>query len=283
MNRSMSTLALLFVALAAPATFAADPPNPASLDDLAFTYSDNFGGQTAQFTVDGHKAFLVKPSKPRPDGVKPWIWYAPTLANPDGGWTLPAGRHAQVVRPLLETGCYFAGVDVGESFGSPAGRETFTAFHKLLVDKLGLEPKAMLFPVSRGGLMHYNWATEHPEAVRCIGAIYPVCNLNSYPRLQRAAPAYGLTPEQLRQELPRHNPVDRLKPLAENKIPLYHIHGDHDLVVPLADNSALLASQYRELGGPIELAIVPGKGHEVVPELWEDPRLVEFFRKFLEK
>lgn len=64
-------------------------------------------------------------------------------------------------------------------------------------------------------------------------------------------------------------------------MPLFHLHGDHDKVVPLADNSGLLASRYRELGGPIELVVVPGKGHEVVPELWEDPRLAEFFLRFL--
>ncbi len=183
----------------------------------------------------------------------------------------------------MEAGCYFGGVDVGESFGSPAGRDTFTAFHRLLVDRLGLDRQAMLFPVSRGGLMHYNWAAEHAEAVRCIGAIYPVCNLTSYPRLERAAKTYGLTPEQLTEELSKHNPVDRLAALAKEHVPLFHLHGDQDKVVPLADNSGLLASRYRELGGPIELVVVPGKGHEIAREFWENSRLAEFFQRCLEK
>jgi predicted esterase len=96
--------------------------------------------------------------------------------------------------------------------------------------------------------------------------------------LERAAKTYGLRPEELKLELGNHNPVDRLAPLAEKRVPLFHLHGDHDKVVPLADNSGLLASRYRELGGTIELIVVPGKGHEVVPELWEDRRLAEFFR-----
>ncbi len=281
MTRVPLALALLTVTLVPVSCSADEASGPTSLDDLLFIHSDDFGGETAEFSVDGHRAFLVRPAKPRQDGIKPWIWYAPTLGKSDKGWNLPGARHAQVVKPLLEAGCYFAGVDVGESYGSPAGRETFTAFHRLLVDKFGLDKKAMLFPVSRGGLMHYNWAAEHPESVRCIGAIYPVCNLTSYPRLERAAKTYSLTPEQLKEELSRHNPVDRLESLAKNHVPLFHIHGDSDKVVPLADNSGLLATRYHELGGQVELIVVPGKGHEVVPELWDDPRLAEFFRKCL--
>ncbi len=278
MNRASAALAFL-VGLSVARIPAAEP---ASMDDLTFTRSKNFGGETAEFHIDGHKAFLVKPAHSRADGRKPWIWYAPTLTNQDGTWNLPGPRHVQVIEPLLEAGCYFAGVDVGESCGSPAGRETFTLFHRLLVDKLGLEPKAMLFPVSRGGLMHFNWAAEHPDAVRCIGAIYPVCSLTSYPRLQRAAKAYGMSADDLQKELSRHNPVDRLAPLAANGVPLFHLHGDQDTVVPLAENSARVASRYRELGGSIELVVVPGKGHEIVPEFWENPRLARFFRECLE-
>jgi pimeloyl-ACP methyl ester carboxylesterase len=207
----------------------------------------------------------------------------PRSPGKDGSWNLPGARHANAIRPALDAGCYFAGVDVGESYGSPAGRKVFTAFHRLLVEKLGLDSKAMLFPVSRGGLMHYNWAAEHPEAVRCIGAIYPVCNLTSYPRLERAAKTYGLTLEELKKDLANHNPIDRLAPLAEKKVPLFHLHGDADKVVPLADNSGLLASRYRRAWRPIQLIVVPGKGHEIVPELWEDPRLAEFFCRHLEE
>ena len=282
MNRYRSLLTVLvclaLLQLTAPAS---GQDNPTSWDDLAFSHSDVFGGETAEFQVDGHKAFLVNPPKERADGARPWIWYAPTLTGKDGSRNLPGTRHANVIRPALDAGCYFAGVDVGESYGSPAGRKIFTAFHRLLVDKLGLDSKAMLFPVSRGGLMHYNWAVEHPESVRCIGAIYPVCNLTSYPRLERAARTYGLTPDELKNDLANHNPIDRLAPLAARKVPLFHIHGDADKVVPLEDNSGLLASRYAKLGGSIRLIVVPDKGHEIVPELWEDPRLAEFFREHL--
>jgi dipeptidyl aminopeptidase/acylaminoacyl peptidase len=184
-----------------------------------------------------------------------------------------------VVSDLLDEGFYFCGVDVGESYGSPAGRAVFSKFHRLLVDRFGLSPKACLFPVSRGGLMHYNWGVEHPECVACIGGIYPVCSLASYPGIEKAAAEYGLTLEELKADLANHNPLDRLSPLAAAGVPLFHLQGDSDTVVPLEANSGELARRYKALGGKMELVVVPGKGHEIVPEFWEDPRLAEFFRR----
>ena len=41
--------------------------------------------------------------------------------------------------------------------------------------------------------MLYNWAVENLEAVACIAGIYSVCDLRSYPGLDKACRAYGLT------------------------------------------------------------------------------------------
>ena len=76
---------------------------------------------------------------------------------------------------------------MGESYGSPAGRKTFSEFHAHVVREHKLETKARLLAQSRGGLMLYNWAAENPEKVRCIAGIYPVCDLRSYPGLSKAA------------------------------------------------------------------------------------------------
>ena len=74
---------------------------------------------------------------------------------------------------------------------------------------------------------------------------------------------YGLSAEQLDAQLTQHNPIDRLAPLAKAGVPIFHIHGDADKLVPLADNSAELARRYRELGGSMRLRIPPGQGHNV--------------------
>ena len=55
--------------------------------------------------------------------------------------------------------------------------------------------KACLLVRSRGGLMLYNWAVEHPSSVACVAGIYPVCNLDTYPGLKNASAAYGMTEE----------------------------------------------------------------------------------------
>ncbi len=49
-----------------------------------------------------------------------------------------------------------------------------------------------------------------------------------------------MTPEQPGEALARHNPVDRIEPLARAGVPVLHIHGDQDTVVPLKVNSAKL-------------------------------------------
>ncbi len=179
-------------------------------------------------------------------------------------------------RQWLDHGIAIAGVDVGESFGNPAGRAGFTALYEKLTRQMGLAPKACLLAQSRGGLMHYNWAAENPGRVACIVGIYPVCDLRSWPSLAQAAPAYGMTEQALSIHLAEHNPLDRLAPLARAGVPILHVHGDVDKVVPLERNSGLLAERYRQLGGDIKLIVVPGKGHEVCPPFFHCQTLVDF-------
>jgi hypothetical protein len=124
--------------------------------------------------------------------------------------------------------------------------------------------------------MLYSWAVEHPTKVAAIAGIYPVCNLESYPGLEKASLAYELTPEQLRQQLSVQNPVDRLEGLAAANIPIFHIHGKQDKVVPLEANSALVAQRYRQLGGNMELQIVAGQGHNMWPGWFQSEKLTGF-------
>jgi predicted esterase len=81
----------------------------------------------------------------------------------------------------------------------------------------------------------------------------------------------------LRKALAEHNPIERLEPLAKAKIPILHLHGNADTLVPLERNSAELARRYRRLGGEMELVVIEGKGHQVCPEFFESKRLLEFF------
>ena len=59
-------------------------------------------------------------------GPRPWIWYAQTFVQPGGG--LPDASHSWMFEQWLNSGFAIGGVDVGESYGNPAGRAAFTDF-----------------------------------------------------------------------------------------------------------------------------------------------------------
>jgi dipeptidyl aminopeptidase/acylaminoacyl peptidase len=221
---------------------AADDASPAPLPRIAIKIGE-------------HNGFIIKPSNPAADGSKPWLWYAPTI----GGH--PNLTNEWVFRPLVERGFAICGVDVGESYGSPAGRKIFSDFYTHVRKEYGLDAKVSFLAQSRGGLMIYNWAAENPDKVRSIAAIYPVCDPRSYPGLDKAAPAYEMSAKEFQITLAKHNPVDRLAPLVKAGVPIFHIHGDSDTVVPLQKNSQAIYDRYKALGGKMELVVVKGKGH----------------------
>lgn len=220
------------------------------------------------FLIDGHDAFIILPPDAKDD--IPWVWYAPTLSG------LPAQSEVWMFERFLAGGVAIAGIDVGESFGSPDGNALYTALYEYLVEQRQFREKPCLLARSRGGLMLYSWAAGHPQSVGGVAGIYPVCNIASYPGVAGAASAYGLTAEQLEVELTKYNPIDRLKPLADARVPVFHIHGDSDTVVPLEANSAELAKRYRQFGGSVEIEVVKGQGHNMWDGWFTSQKLTDF-------
>lgn len=222
------------------------------------------------FMVEGHTAFLIMPQKPQSGVPTPWVWYAPTLPG------LPSSLETWLFERLLEQGIAIAGIDVGESYGSPAGRTLYSALYRELVAYRGLSQRPCLLARSRGGLMLYNWAVEHPDAVACIAGIYPVCDLRFYPGLAKACGAYGLTENELAAELVKHNPIDRLAPLAEAGVPVLHLHGDQDDSVHVEKHSGELAKRYEALGGTVTLRVMEGQGHTDWDGYFQSQELLDF-------
>ncbi|MEZ6112298.1 MAG: hypothetical protein R3C99_14950 [Pirellulaceae bacterium] len=61
-------------------------------------------------------------------------------------------------------------------------------------------------------------------------------------------------------------------------VPLLHVYGDADSVVPWDENTGLLADRYRQLGGTIQLIAKPGVEHH--PHGLDDPSpIVEFIAR----
>lgn len=239
--------------------------------EVRATESNRFGATCLELQIGDVQGFIVKPTEPAADGSKPWLWYAPTLGK------YPGARMNWLFSRLLNKGFYICGTSVGDSFGSPQSRVTYGKFYTHVIREYGLSPKACLLPQSRGGLMWYNWAVENPEKVACVGGIYPVCDFTSYPGLASTAKAYGMTDAELVAKIKEHNPIERLAPLAKAKVPVLHLHGDNDKIVPLEKNSGELIKRYQALGGPGEVMVMAGKGHAETAEFFESEKLLDFF------
>ena len=59
-------------------------------------------------------------------------------------------------------------------------------------------------------------------------------------------------------------------------MPIFHIHGDTDAVVPLKDNSGEVANQYEKLGGKMELKVAKRQGHNLWDGFFQCQELVDF-------
>lgn len=225
------------------------------------------------FLLQGHEAFVLLPTQATATAPMPWVLYAPTLPG------LPSDAEVWLFERLLADGIAIAGIDVGESYGNPAGCALYDVLYDHLTSARGFARRTVLLARSRGGLMTLSWAADRAERIAGFAGIYPVCDLRSYPGLAKAAPAFGTTAEELAAMLPRCNPIERLDALAAARVPFYCVHGDRDQLVPLPANSGALAERVRQRGGEVELHVVPGGKHDMNPVFFRDEGLLAFVRR----
>ncbi len=223
------------------------------------------------FLLDGVQCYIVEPKEAAPG--RPWLWRARFW----DAW--PA-----VDLAMLELGYHLVHIDVGNLYGSDEALARWDKFYNLLTGEYGFAKKTVLEGFSRGGLIIFNWAERNPEKVACIYADNPVCDFKSWPfgcgdgpgsavDTENCLKAYGMTMEEALEY--KLNPLDNLAPLAAAKIPLIHVCGDADEVVPYPENTAIVEKRYRELGGEIKVIIKPGFKHH--PHCLENPAPVVDF------
>ncbi|WP_162130528.1 SGNH/GDSL hydrolase family protein [Schlesneria paludicola] len=230
------------------------------------------GYQKSEFLVGRRLAFLIEPKEPATG--KPWIWRTEFF-----------GHEPQTDLELLKRGFHVAYIDLQNLYGAPVAMEPMDALYAEVTKTYGLAPRVVLEGFSRGGLFALNWAAKNPEKIACIYNDAPVCDFKSWPAgkgtgvgspadWERLKGVYGFKND-AEAEAYRLNPVDNLAPLAAAKIPLLHVCGETDDVVPLAENSTLVAQRYKELGGAITLIVKPHCNHH--PHSLKDPtRIVNF-------
>jgi pimeloyl-ACP methyl ester carboxylesterase len=217
------------------------------------------------FELAGRTVTVVTP--PKPAAGKPWLWRGEFF-----------GAFATVDEALLKQGWYVAYISCPNTFGSPDTMERWAALYDYLTRHHGFSRRPVLLGMSRGGLYVYNWAAAHPDRVGLIYGDAPVCDVKSWPGGKgkgKGSPSdwalfqkvYGLTEQQALEW--NHNPIDILAPIAKAHIPIIHVAGDADDVVPIDENTLVLKKRYESLGGHVELIVKPGVGHH--PHSLENP------------
>jgi dipeptidyl aminopeptidase/acylaminoacyl peptidase len=254
----------LSVVVAVASEPAADKPTTAAPKVLPVP------GET--FVVQGSQAFVMLPEESLRRKPQPWIWYAPTLPG------YPDEHEKWMHERFVAAGIAVAGIDVGESYGSPAGSSRFSDLYKDLTEKRGFAAKPCLLGRSRGGLMVTSWAVDHADAIAGIAGIYPVLDFRTYPGLDKAAPAYDLSANELGERLADFNPIERVASLAKARVPVFIIHGDIDTVVPLKENSAELLRRYQAAGAEasVKLVVAEKQGHNFWEGFFRCQELVDF-------
>jgi len=204
------------------------------------------------FVVEKIPDGLLIAAKPELAGkTKAWVWYAPAKL-------VEGEAERWMVEQFLAAGISAAGGGASDN-GGPGAIRKMNAFYTEMTEKRGYSKKPIMLARSRGGLACLGWAVEHPDKVGAFAGIYPVCNILGWSDVSLGA--YGLKKDSSPEQLKEFNPVDRLKGLAQAKIPLFAVHGDNDTAVPLELNSGLVKERYTALGGTMELLVATGAPH----------------------
>lgn len=229
------------------------------------------------FQVDGVDVLVVDPEKPLPG--RPWAWRGEFF-----------GAYPNADIELLKNGWHLAYMKVPDLFGAPKAMREWEKFYEVLVKKYGMSPRPGLIGLSRGALYCMAWASAHPDETLAVYLDNGVCDFKSWPGGKPKGLGTGAgSPQEWAKMLRAHdfqndreaiafegNPVDRLGPLAESKIPILLVYGDSDQTVPHRENSEVVFESYKALGGPVERIVKPGADHH--PHGLPDPRpVVEFF------
>jgi len=276
------TLALLL--MIGLATACKDPARAQGAKADADASAASFPGKKSQwsgydrydFPVDGKNAIVVVPKDPAPG--KPWLWRGEFF-----------GAFASVDQALLAKGWHVVYLACPNTFGAPQTMEHWAVLYKTLTEQYGLSKKPVVYGMSRGGLYVYNWAAGHPDSVGLILGDAPVCDMLSWPAGKQkgkgsandwklAKEVFHIKGDDPAAELKPYNPIDILEPIAKAKIPILHVCGDADDIVPMADNTLVLKERYEKLGGHVELIVKKGVGHH--PHSLSDPTpIVDYILK----
>jgi lysophospholipase L1-like esterase/dienelactone hydrolase len=208
------------------------------------------------FMMDKTACKVVIPKKIA-DG-KPWVWRARFF-----------GHEPQFDIAMLNCGYHVVYCDVAGLYGNTEAVKRWNTFYTYLRFEHLFSDRAILEGMSRGGLIVYNWAAANPDKVAAIYADAPVLDFKSWPKINPTIlKVYGFKNEQEAKAY-KNNPVDNLAPLAKAGIPIIHVVGMADNVVPVSENTLIAEQRYQKIGGTFKVIRKKGVGHH--PHSLKDP------------
>lgn len=228
------------------------------VDDLGALKSEYEGYTRWDFQVGGNACVLIEPGTPAPR--QRWVWKAEFFR------AFPAFDLAMLAR-----GWWTAFMSVGNTFGCPDAMDRFDTFYDVMTRSCGFHPRPVLEGLSRGGLYVYNWAVRDPSRVGLLFADNPVCDFKSWPGGKGSGPGSAADWQELLAAYHfaseaealawQGNPVDHLQALLAAGVPIAHVYGDADEVVPWEENSGVVAGKAAALGHPIYQVVKSGCKH----------------------
>lgn len=233
--------------------------------------------ETREFMHHGRKAIIVFPEEP--NAQRSWVWRARFWMH-----------EPQTELALLEKGFHLVYIDVSGLYGNPQAVAIWDDYYNYVVSEYNLNKKAILLGMSRGGLIVYNWASGNTDKVACIYADAPVLDIKSWPGglyagtgseedWKACLEAYGLDEESAWEF--ENIPLNSAAKVAEAGIPVIHVCGLEDQVVPYAENTGKLVEVFRKAGNEMTLILKEGVGHN--PHSLRDPApIVDFILSNIE-
>lgn len=236
-----------------------------------------YGFKGYDFLFQDRNAKIVIPKKTVLG--RPWVWRARF-------W----GHEPQTDIALLERGFHIVYCDVSELFGNDQSISIWNNFYEML-HGAGLSSKAVMEGMSRGGMYVYRWLASNPDRVVAVYADAPVLDMKSWPggkgRGKGSPEDWEIFKKNFELKTEEEaiafkgNPLDMAAQIALTEIPLLHVVGDADDVVPVDENTALFERKILESGGYMKVIHKPGIGHH--PHSLPNPQpIVDFILRAAE-
>ena len=216
--------------------------NMLALHSMVQRRGDFHGFETLEFKWAGAACKVVMPRVTA--AGRPWVWRARF-------W----GHEPQFDRAMLERGWHVVYCEVAGLLGGPEAMKRWGSLYELL-HKSGLSAKPFLEGMSRGGLPIYQWAKQFPQRTLGIYADNPVVDPQSWPGSRDHAHTRGAT-----FGLQSAEAKQAWQQMASAGIPLLHVVGEADSVVPVEANTNVLERLYLQAGGSIKVIRKPGLDH----------------------